>query len=354
MSEKIYWLLVLIPVVIAIRYIFPGQQTAIFLLSALSLIPLASLLSDATDQLAAHMGPTMGALLNVTFGNAGELMVGFFALRAGLVDVVKASLSGSILANTLLFLGASMLAGGIKHRTLTFNSLAARTRATMLGLAAISMIFPAAYHHLALGRSGARESDLSLEFSVVLLVTYCLGLLFTLHTHRDLVAPARRGESADEPAWSLRAAMLVLAGTSVFIGWMGELLANSIEPAAKTIGMSDLFAGIIVVAVTGNAAECTAAIRGALRNRMDLSVGITLGSSIQVALFVAPALVILSYLIGPTPMNLVFTPLEIVALIVSIAIAGQIAGDGDSNWFEGAQLVSVYLMLAIMFYLLPT
>jgi Ca2+:H+ antiporter len=353
MTEKINWLLILLPVTIVARYAAPQHQTSIFILSALSVIPLAYLLSEATDQLASRTGPTLGALLNVTFGNAGELLVGFFALREGLVSVVKASLSGSILANVLLFLGASMVAGGRKHKTLKFNPLAARTRATMLALAAISMIFPAAYQDFASQKSVTRESDLSVEFAVILLITYCLSLLFTLHTHRQLLAPDKRESPGSAAQWSRTKALSVLACSSALIGWMSEILAGSVEAAAKALGLTDLFVGIIIVAIAGNTAESMASIRAAMRDRMDLSVGISLGSSIQIALFVAPGLVILSRFVGPTPMNLVFTPLEIVALVLAIAITGQIAGDGESNWFEGAQLIAVYLMLGVMFYLLP-
>jgi Ca2+:H+ antiporter len=307
----------------------------------------------ATEQLARHTGHTLGALLSVTFGNAGELLVGFFALRAGLVQLVKASLSGSILANLLLFSGISMIAGGIRHKTLKFNSLAARTRATMLVLAAISLIFPAAYHYVGGRLPGAREADLSLEFAVILLITYGLGLVFTLHTHREFVSTAKHEQEEQPPAWSARRAAVVLGICSALIGWMSEILADSVEPAAKVLGLTELFIGTIVVAVAGNAAESVAAIRAAKQDRMDLSVGISLGSSIQIALFVAPALVIVSHFVGPAAMDLVFTPVEIVALIVAIAISGQIAADGESNWLEGVQLIAVYLMLAVMFFLLP-
>lgn len=353
MKNKIHWLFAVLPATVLAEYVLPEHHILIFLLSAVSLIPLANLLSMATEQLAHHAGHTLGALLSVTFGNAGELLVGFFALRAGLVQLVKASLSGSILANLLLFLGISMIAGGVKHKTLKFNSLAARTRATMLALAAISLIFPAVYHYVGGRLPGAREADLSLEFSVILLITYGLGLVFTLHTHRQFVSTAEQEPEEHAPAWSAKKAALVLGVSSALIGWMSEILAGSAEPAAKVLGLTELFIGTIIVAVAGNAAESVAAIRAAKRDRMDLSVGISLGSSIQIALFVAPALVILSHFIGPAPMNLVFTPVEIIALIVAIVISGQVAADGESNWLEGVQLVAVYLMLAVMFFLLP-
>ena len=352
-KSKIHWLFAFVPLTILAKSFLPGHDVLVFALSVASMIPLANLLSEATEQLSRHTGHTVGALINVTFGNAGELLVGFFALRAGLIQLVKASISGSILANLLLFLGLSMVAGGVKHKTLKFNSLAARTRATMLLLAAISLIFPAVYHYFGGRLPGSREADLSLEFAIVLLIIYCLGLLFTLHTHRELVSAAKPEPAEHEGAWSVKTSVLVLASCSALIGWMSEILADSVEPAGKMLGLTELFVGTIIVAIAGNAAESVAAIRAARRDRMDLSVGISLGSSIQIALFVAPCLVLVSHVAGAAPMDLVFTPVEVIALVLAIVISGQIAADGESNWLEGAQLVAVYLMLAIMFFLLP-
>jgi Ca2+:H+ antiporter len=350
-QSRASWLLVLVPVTLLLRHFTHLSDTWIFLLSALAMVPLARLLSEATEQLALHTGASLGALLNVTFGNAGELVIGFFALREGLQNVVKASITGSILMNLLLTLGISMVAGGLRERVLRFNPLQARSRATMMTLAAIGLIFPAAYHML--GGSGARsrEADLSLEFSVILLVTYVLGLLFTLRTHRDLLS-ARHNED-ETPHWSAAMAGSMLAVSALGIAFMGEVLVGSIEAASRALHMSDLFAGIIVIAIAGNAAEATSAIRAAMRGRMDLSVGIASGSSLQIALFVAPALVLLSHGMGSKPMDLVFTPVELVALVVAIVIHGQIAGDGEANWMEGVQLLAVYCMLGVMFYLMP-
>ncbi len=345
------WLLVLVPITVLLRHFSHLSDTWVFLLSALAMVPLARLLSEATEQLAMHTGASLGALLNVTFGNAGELVIGFFALRQGLQNVVKASITGSILMNLLLTLGISMVAGGLRVRVLRFNPLQARSRATMMALAAIGLIFPAAYHFLGGGRVRSREADLSLEFSIILLTTYVLSLLFTMRTHRDLLsAPHAEDET---PHWSGGVAAAMLAISALGITVMGEVLVGSIEAAAHALHMSDLFAGIIVVAIAGNAAEATSAIRAAMRNRMDLSVGIASGSSMQIALFVAPGLVLLSHVVGARPMDLVFTPVELLALVVAITIHGQIAGDGDANWMEGVQLLAVYSMLAVMFYLLP-
>jgi Ca2+:H+ antiporter len=353
--EKIYWLLVLVPITLGVRYLAPSHQTLIFGLSAAAMIPLAKLLSDATEQLAARTGAVFGALLNVTFGNAGELVIGFFALREGLQRVVKASITGSILENLLLTLGVSMIAGGIRTKTLTFNSLGARTQTTMLALAAISLVLPAGYALLGGSGAGAREGDLSLEFSVVLLITYALSLLFTLYTHHQLLTPGKKTQdhTRDEQLWSPMRAFAVLAVSAAFVGWMGEVLVGSVEVAAKALGLTDLFVGLIIVAIAGNAAESTAAVRAALQGRLDLTVGIAAGSSIQVALFVAPGLVILSHWVGGAPMDLVFTPVEIGALILAVAMTALIASDAESNWLEGVQLLAVYAMLGIMFYYLP-
>jgi Ca2+:H+ antiporter len=352
--QKIYWLLILVPITLAVRYLTSWNGTVIFLLAACAMIPLARLLSDSTEQLSSRTGPTLGALLNVTFGNAGELVIGFFGLQAGLQRLVKASITGSILVNLLLTLGISMLAGGLRNKTLKFNPLAARTQTTMLALAAISLILPAGYSLL--GGSAVRSGmvDLSLEFSIVLLVIYGLSLVFTLRTHEQLLTPPKGDNAAsDEAVWSTRGALTALIVSAVFVAWMGEVLVGSVEVASKSLGMTDLFVGLVVVAIAGNAAESTAAVRAALKNRMDLSVGIAAGSSIQVSLFVAPVLVFLSEWIGPRPMDLLFTPVEIIAIVLAVVITAQIASDGDSNWLEGAQLVAVYVMLAVMFFYLP-
>lgn len=343
-----------VPATIAVRYLSPSRTILLFLLSCAAMVPLATLLSEATEQLALRTGSTVGALLNVTFGNAGELVIGFFALRSGLIDVVKASISGSILVNLLLTMGTAMLVGGIRHKTLCFNSLRARTQTTTLALAAIALVFPAAYARLAGGPGLAdREAGLSLAFAIILALTYALGLLFTLHTHRDVLSTKKREvkEGAPEwPAWKALAALAISAGV---IGWVGEVLVDSLEPVARRFGLSNFFIGLVVVAVAGNAAESVSAVRAALRNRMDLSVGISAGSSIQIALFVAPALVIASRWIAPRPLDLVFTPVELLALVVAVGITVLIAGDGESNWLEGVQLIVVYLLIAVMVFSLP-
>jgi len=254
-------------------------------------------------------------------------------------------------------LGAALLAGGLRHPLQTFNASAARSRTTMLLLAVTALIAPAAYHYLAGGRSAVGENSFSREVSVVLIFSYLLGLLFTLRTHRELfaghTAEAGAVEEEDEPSRRVPWLLATLAAVSALIAWMSEILVGSIQPVARQFGMTEVFIGVIVVAMVGNAAEHSTAVLMARKDRMDLALSITVGSSIQIALFVAPLLVLASYLIGPNPMNLVLTPAEILAVTFSVVIAGQICGDGESNWFEGTQLLAVYAIVALLFYFLP-
>ncbi len=349
MKPSLDWLLVFVPITLALRYTQPEAQTWIFLSACLAILPLAGWLGHATEHLAAHTGEGLGGLLNATFGNAAELIIALAALQKGMHDVVKASLTGSIIGNVLLVLGASITAGGIKFKSQQFQPVAARSQATMLTLAAIALVMPAAFHHMVQGPARIRENDLSLAISVVLLATYALSLLFTLHTHKQLFG----GEGGAEAEWSMGKAIGVLAFVTVLIAWMSEILVGSVEHAAHSIGMTSAFVGVIVVATIGNAAEHTTAIMAARKNRMDLSLGIAVGSSVQIAVFVAPLLVLASYFIGPAPMNLVFTPPEVLAVALAVIISGQICGDGESNWMEGVQLLAVYMILAMVFYFLP-
>ncbi len=351
------WLLVFVPLAIALRYGGGEWHAGIFITACLAIVPLAGWMGKATEHLAARAGEGVGGFLNATFGNAAELIIALMALREGLHDVVKASLTGSIIGNVLLVLGAAFLSGGLKHKVQSFHAGGARIQATMMTLATIGLILPAAFHYLAGSRAGAVETDLSMEFAVVLLITYALSLFFGLHTHKHFFS-GHSGEAADlagtdTRAWQLRSSILVLAAVTVLVAWMSEILVGSVENAARSLGLSSLFVGLIVVAIIGNAAEHSSAVMVAIRNRMDLSVGIAIGSSIQVALFVAPVVVLASLWIGPAPMNLVFTPAEVLAVILAVVIANEISRDGESNWMEGAQLLAVYIMLAIVFYFLP-
>jgi Ca2+:H+ antiporter len=349
------WLLVFVPIAAGLHFLRPDLHTFIFISASLAIIPLAGWLGHATEHLAEKTGEGIGGLLNATFGNAAEMIIAIMAMRRGLYDVVKASLTGSIIGNVLLVLGAAILAGGLKFRTQKFSPAGARVQSTMLTLAAVALIVPAAFHYLSGPAGVVREAGLSFDISIVLLITYALSLLFTLHTHKQLFAGQAAGAEAaeDHGTWSLGKSIGVLAAATALIAWISEMLVGSVEQAAEAFGMSSIFVGVIVVAIVGNAAEHSTAVLVAMKNRMDLSLSIAIGSSIQIALFVAPLLVLLSYVIGPSPMDLVFTPAEVLAVALAVAITGQIAGDGESNWLEGVQLLAVYIIIGIIFFFLP-
>ena len=348
------WLLIFVPFAVGLEIFSPGSHTWIFLASCLAIIPLAGWLGHATEELANHTGEGVGGLLNATFGNAAELIIAMMALHKGLYPVVKASLTGSIIGNILLVMGVAVLSGGIRYKHQKFNATAARAQATLLTLAAIAMIMPAAFHYLGGPTARIRENDLSLEIAIVLLLTYGTHLLFSLHTHKEhFGGEGRADEAAREKGWSLRNSVLVLVGATALVAWMSEILVGSVQEAAEAFGMTRVFVGVIVVAVVGNAAEHSTAVMMAMKNKMELSMGIAIGSSLQIALFVAPVLVIVSHFIGPQPMDLVFTPAEVLAVFLAVLITGQIASDGESNWLEGVQLLAVYIILAMVFYFLP-
>jgi Ca2+:H+ antiporter len=335
-----------------------------FVFALLALLPLATTMGEATEHLAERAGPGIGGLLNATFGNAAELIIALALLFEGKDTVVKASITGSILGNILLVLGASLFAGGLKHASQRFNKTAAGIGATMMVLAAMGMLIPALFHSLpevrSLGTDGALnlEHKLSLAVSVALMATYVLSLVFSLKTHKDLYNPrdevAHDGISPSEKpgVWGIRRSLLVLVIATAFVGLCSEILAKSIEEAGQQWGLTEVFLGVVVVAIVGNAAEHSSAVMVALKNKMDLAVGIALGSALQVALFVAPLLVFASYL-RPHPMDLLFTTMEIVAVILGVLIARMVAEDGESNWLEGAMLLMVYILMAMAFYFLP-
>ncbi len=354
MKPSLDWLLIFIPISVGLHFFFPDKATFTFVAACLAIIPLAGWLGKATEHLAERTGEGIGGLLNATFGNAAELIIALMALHKGLYGVVKASLTGSIIGNLLLVMGAALLAGGVRFKTQTFNATAARSQSSMLMLAAISLIVPAAFHYLAGSAAVPMEDGLSLEISVVLIITYGLSLVFSLGTHKHhFIGSAEPAEAPNGEGWSLRKSFGVLAGATALIAWMSEILVGSVEQAAHTFGMTSVFVGVIVVAIVGNAAEHSTAILMAMKNRMDLSLGVAIGSSSQIALFVAPVLVFASYFIGPRPMNLVFSPAEVMAIGLTVIITGQVTSDGESNWLEGVQLLAVYIILGIVFYFLP-
>ncbi len=347
------YLLVFVPIAIALEFLSPQSHTLIFISSCLAIVPLAGWLGDATEHLSCQVGEGVGALLNVTFGNAAELILAGMALQRGLYTVVKASLTGSIIGNMLFVLGAAVLAGGMRHEEQTFNTTAARAQATLLTLASIALIVPAAFHYV--GPSARlREDSLSLVISALLLVTYATHLLFSLYTHKQLFAGEQITAARERPKpWSLKKGLLILAASTALVAWVSEILVGSVEQAAAAFGMTRIFVGVIIVAIVGNAAEHTTAVMMAWKDRMELSLGIAIGSSLQIALFVAPVVVIASRFVGPRPMDLVFTPAEVLAIFMAVLITGQIASDGKTNWLEGVELLVVYCILAIGFYFLP-
>ena len=345
-------LLVFVPVTIALE-IFHGDPLLIFISAGFAIIPLAGLLGRATEHVTTYVGAGIGALLNASLGNAAELIIALVALRAGLHDVVKASLTGSILGNILLVLGVSMFAGGVKFERQKFNPTAAGMGASLLLLAAVGLIVPALFHFTAAERGIGIERQLSLTIALILFAIYALSLLFTLKTHRHLFAgEAHNASDLGEPPWTMSASIIVLTVATCLVALMSEMLIGALEPAAQRLGLTQVFVGVILVALVGNAAEHSTAVLMAIKNKMDLAYGIAVGSSIQIALLVAPMLVFASYLFG-APLDLIFTPFEVVAVTISVLIVGFVALDGESNWMEGVMLVGVYLILAIAFFFLP-
>jgi Ca2+:H+ antiporter len=347
-------LLLFVPISIVLELVH-ANPVAIFVTSALAIIPLAGWMGRATEHLAEKMGEGIGGLLNATFGNAAELIIALMALRKGLFGVVKASVTGSIIGNILLVLGLSVLIGGLKFPRQVFNRTAAMLGSTMLALSAIALLMPAVFHHLVKDNPTA-ERDLSLEISIVLIITYALSLYFTLRTHQHLYTGGV--ESHDEQkaigthGWSKTRSIIVLLVATALVAVMSEFLVGAVEAASHSLGLTEVFVGVILVAIIGNAAEHSTAVLVAMKNKMDLALNIAIGSSMQVALFVAPVLVFASYLFG-SPMDLIFTPMEVITVTVSVAIVTLIAQDGESNWMEGVLLLAVYLILGLTFYLLP-
>ena len=367
LKPSLNWLLVFVPVAIVLRFV-PGFEnpTALFICSCLAIIPLAGWMGRATEHLAVHLGQGVGGLLNATFGNAAELIIALFALSKGLTGVVKASITGSIVGNILLVLGLSFLIGGVKFEKQKFNRTAASISATALTLAAIALVIPTIFHIAAAqvpvaqgGWTPKQEQNLSLAIAIVLFLTYVATMVFTLVTHKSLFAghgSHEGGEAAEhddgEASWSITKSVTVLVVATVFVAMASEFLVGAVEGARETLGLTEVFVGVIIVAIIGNAAEHSSAILLAVRNKMDITIGIAVGSSLQIALLVAPILIFASYLFG-TPMDLEFTLPEVIAVAAAILIVEQISGDGESNWVEGVQLLSVYAVLAILFYFLP-
>jgi Ca2+:H+ antiporter len=357
--RPVYYLGIFFPVAVVLE-LAHANPVLVFSAAALAVVPCAAVMGEATEAIAAKTGPGIGGLLNVTFGNAPELIIAFFALLEGLQEVVKASIVGSIIGNTLLVLGAAMLVGGLPRDKQTFSRTAANAQSAMLLLALAALIFPALFQLIhggglpAVGEErvdfGSDLEKLSFGVAIILLVSYVAGLFFSLRTHRAVFNPFQEEAEEEADHWSVRQAATYLAVSAVLVGLMAEILVGSISEASEDIGLSEFFVGLFVVAIVGNAAEHWVAVLVASKDKMDLAVNIAIGSSAQIALFVAPLLVLLSFVFGPDPMALVFNGYELGGLIFAVLIANFVTQEGESNWFEGVQLLALYAVLGLVFY----
>jgi Ca2+:H+ antiporter len=350
--NPLLWLLSFVPVVFIAGKVWPEAHTPLFVLSVVAIVPLAALLSHATESVAAKTGDAVGGLLNATLGNLTELVIALTALRAGQIMLVKASIAGAIVTNSLFMLGASFLLGGIKYHTQEYNRVGARLQAGLLFLATIALLVPSAIAEADSTAGSAFTSKLSVGLAVLLIVAYGLGMLFSLKTHREFFGSVTQSEEEEEP-WPIGTALATLAGVTVLVALVSEIFVESVQEAAVAFGMTPAFVGFIVVALVGAAAEMASAFSGARKNRLDLSVGIALGSASQIALFVAPVLVLLSYFIGPAPMDLRFWPGAVVMMLISALTASLVTNSGRSAWFVGVLVLMVYLIFALTLYLLP-
>ena len=350
--NPLLWLLAFVPALFVAQKLKPEAHTLLFVVSVLAIVPLAALLSHATESVAAKTGDTVGGLLNATLGNLTELVIALAALRAGQYTLVKASIAGAIVTNTLFMLGASFLLGGLKHHVQEYNRASARLQAALLFLATVAILIPSAVTEADSVAGSAFTETLSVSLSVLLIVAYGLGLLFSLKTHREFFGSAEHAEAGEAP-WPLGLALATLAGITVLVALVSEVFVESVQQAAVAFGMTPAFVGFIVVALVGAAAEMASAFSGARKNRLDLSVGIALGSASQIALFVAPMLVLLSYVIGPVPMNLQFWPGAVVMMLIATMTASMVTNSGRSAWFVGVLVLMVYLIFAVTLYLLP-
>jgi Ca2+:H+ antiporter len=352
--NPLLWLLLFVPVLFASQTLAPESHTLLFVLSVLAIVPLAALLSHATESVAAKTGDAVGGLLNATLGNLTELVIALAALRAGQYMLVKASIAGAIVTNTLFMLGASFLLGGLKYHVQEFNRVGARVQAALLFLATVALLVPSAAGEADAAMKAAFAQKLSLGLSVLLIAAYGSSLLFSLKTHREVFASAEpESNEGGEAPWPLAVALATLGGVTALVALVSEVFVESVQEAAISFGMSSAFVGFIVVALVGGAAEMASAFSGARKNRLDLSVGIALGSASQIALFVAPVLVLASYVIGPTPMDLQFWPGAVVMVFIATLTAALVTNSGRSAWFVGVLVLMVYLIFAMTLYLLP-
>lgn len=344
-------LLLLIPLALGASY-FEFSPLVVFILSAAAIIPLAKYIGDATEDLALRTNPAIGGLLNATFGNATELIVSIFAIQAGLVEVAKASITGAILGNLLLVLGTAMFLGGRKRERQHFNATAAKAACAMLVLATTALVIPAIFLATAGDTHYHDVGTLSIFVAVLMMLAYGANLYFTLHTHKHLYNGEEEDERAIAPKWSARKATIILFFATVTVAVLSEELVQAIRPVVAQFGWTELFIGVIVVAIVGNVAEHLSAVTAAIKNKMDLSIQIAIGSATQIVMFVAPILVLVS-LFFSEPMNLVFNTFELVAIIFSVFVTNAVVEDGESTWFEGFQLIIAYVIMAVAFFLHP-
>jgi len=350
--NPLLWLLVFVPVLFVVAHRAPESHTLLFVLSVLAIVPLAALLSHATESVAAKTGDAVGGLLNATLGNLTELVIAITALRAGQYMLVKASLAGAIVTNVLFMLGVSFLLGGLKHHVQEFNRANARLQAGLLFLATIALLVPSLVAGGDVTETSPTSLRLSLGLALLLIVGYGLGMLFSLKTHRELFASAEASGEEEAP-WPIGLALATLGVVTVVVALVSEIFVESVQVAAESFGMTPAFVGFIVVALVGGAAEMASSFSGARKNRLDLSVGIALGSATQIALFVAPVLVLLSHVVGPAPMDLQFWPGAVVMMLVATMTASVVTSGGRSAWFLGVLAIMVYAIFAMTLYVLP-
>jgi Ca2+:H+ antiporter len=353
---SIYLLFIFVPIAVILEFVMPDSHALIFFTAALAIVPVARLISQSTENLAHYTGDSIGGLLNATFGNFPELIILLVALKAGLHEMVLATLIGGILANLLLALGVSFFAGGLKFHSQEFNPGSSRIYATMMLIAVISMVVPSAFSRLfSEGAVIEQEHSLNLGIAIILLITYLLYLFFMIRTHPDLFKSKESetdGEK-EEKHWSMSRAIISLIAASVLAAFMSEILVGSAEETGKSLGMTERFIGMIILAIVGGAAESLSAISMARKNKLDLTLSIALGSCIQIALLLAPVMVICSYFIAPEPLNLSFGRVELGSLFLAVLLGSMIATDGKSNWYKGIQLIIIYLIIAVLFYFMP-
>ena len=359
MKFTLNWLFIFAPIAAWLHYT-GGNPALVFVFSALAIVPSAGLMGEATEHLSSKVGQGIGGLLNATFGNMAELIIAGMALHKGMIEVVKASLTGSIIGNLLLVMGVSIFAGGSKYKSLRFNVQATRSMITTLTLASVSLIIPTVFHFAADKThqwTPVLEQKLSLFIALIIFGSYLSMLWFSLKTHRPLFSGAGDAMDSEEQAhghkpWSMKRCVWTLVGATGVVAVLSEYLVGSVESARSAFGLTEVFVGVVVVAIIGNAAEHSTAVMMALKNKMDLAAGIAIGSSIQIAMFVAPVLVFLSYAFG-RPMDMEFSLAEVASVVAAVHVTAQVCNDGESNWFEGLQLLAVYLVIGVLFFFLP-